>query len=672
MTSIDSSLSSLFHPDCVAVVGASRDSASVGTSILRNILDSGFSGKVIPINPNADEILGLPVVRDISEVKYPVDLAIISVPAAIVPLILEKGKGIIKNAVIITSGFAEIGPEGKVLEEKITSLAKTANIRIVGPNTLGVILPHENLNASFAKTKAVKGSIALITQSGALGSSFLDIAQSRNIGLSAFVSIGNMSDVSITELVTHFADDPQTNMIALYLESLSGAPSFISAVKKAQKNGKRVIVLKAGKTKKGQVASQTHTGAFSADKRLYEGMFRQSHLIEALDCQHFISLLSLADTIKDSSLPLVIVTNAGGPGILATDAAEILHLPLAETTPFPNPYDIHGDATSVTFDAGLKTVEKNYPGHPILAIVTPQTTTNSEEIAQVFVEAAKRGICPIVVSFIGDASFFKAKTLILNASIPSISYPELAIQSIASLTKKTDRIDISPSVKPKTHITEKAIQTGEALESLREAGIAIAKFGIATTHQDIASILETVKASSYALKIISPDISHKSDVGGVILNVSPTDVPAAFQRMWATVQTKAPNAHITGICIMEMVNEEYSVELFLGMKRDPHLGTALFLGVGGVYTNIIADVQTRFMPYDKDDILEMLTSLTFYPVLAGVRGKKPLAINKIVDIALLFQKYMEKHPEIQEFDANPIVLSETDAIVIDARMTSGS
>lgn len=662
-------LTNLFDPHTIAVIGASRDISSVGTSILQNILDSGFTGKVIPVNPHTEELLGLPVVHDISEVKDEVDIAIISVPAKLVPLVLAGGTGIVKHAIIITAGFGENGKEGKILEDETLAAAKKAGTRIIGPNTLGMILPSKHLNASFAKTMGVKGSIALITQSGALGSSFLDIAKSRNIGLSAFMSIGNMIDITETELLSYFVSDPETQTIALYMESLSDAPSFIAAVRAARSKGKRVIVLKAGKTTKGQKAASTHTGAFAADKQLYEGLFKQAGVIEAIDCEHFVNMLALAGTIKDSAPPLIILTNAGGPGILACDAAETFHLTLADTEEFPNPYDIRGDATAKAYEDALRKIESLYPGHPILVITTPQTVTDSENIAKVIIESQRRNICPIIVSFIGDISFTKAKTLIIDASIPSLSYPEDALAAAGSLIGLPHNTSQKKEEeKPETDV--KTVKTKEALELLRVGGLPIARFGIAITPGDIQKIVSGIGTPTYALKIISPDISHKSEVGGVALDVITSEIPAAFQRMWATVSAKAPRARIEGICIMEMIHMNDSIELFFGMKKDKHLGNAFILGIGGIYTNIIADVQTRFMPYDEADILSMISSLKLYPVLTGARGKKPYAIKKIIDTALLFQTLIVGHPEILEFDINPILLTDQKAVIIDARMTT--
>lgn len=692
----------LFSPSSIALIGASREETSVGFSLLKNLLTGTYKGHVYPINPKATEILGAQCYPSINDVSGSVDVAILAVPAPIVQVVSEQaiGKGV-KNIIVISAGFREQGDEGKKREDALAQLCASHHVTLIGPNCLGILNPHIGLNASFETVLPKRGNIAFLSQSGALISSLIDIATSRGIGFSKIVSLGNKTQIGEHELLPYLFSDPQTQVILLYAEFLTNAPELISLVRENTKSDhpKAVILLKAGVSAAGQKASSSHTGSLAGSDAAYGAIAEQAGMIRVYSVDE---MLSTAQVLSQNPLPrgnqLAIVTNAGGPGIIATDAASLAGLTLAslmggtedalrsilpQASHVANPIDVLGDATSQRYEKVLHAVGNDENVHSIISIVTPQSMTDIPETAAVIVRERNAVQKPIVASFMGAPHIEQANSILSLTNVTHIQFPEPAVIALghaAYFSKKVAEKREVASFDPKPH--EEAIRI---ISELKQKNVdfvdptstfrLLSLYGLPTVKSVLTHSPEEAKTvaagmgEKLVLKIASSDISHKSDVGGVVLNVPPEKVDEAYSLMLETVKGHVPGAQIEGIVVEEMINGT-GAEMIVGIKRETGLGTLILVGFGGIYVEVLKDTAVRFAPLLKKDVEEMIGSLKAVKLLRGVRGKPALdeetLANTVMDIANLALC----HPEIAELDINPLLVLEKGkgAKVLDARI----
>lgn len=698
------SLHTLFSPASIAVIGASTRPGSVGNAVAKNIVKSDFTGRIWLVNPKGGTLFDQPCFPTLAAIPDPIDLAIIVVPARIVPQVLrEVGEKNIPTAVILSAGFKETGPSGEALEKEVCTLAATYQIEILGPNCLGFIHPKLHLNASFASVLPADGSIAFFSQSGALTSAFLDQSRER-LGFSTFVSIGNKATIDENKLLAHFAEDPATAVIGMYTESLTDAPRLIELGQTLLHQKKPVIALKSGTTTAGTQASSSHTGAVAGSDAAYSALFRQARITRAHNFQDLLDLLAI---FSQNPLPrgnrVAIVTNAGGLGVLATDACIENGLTLAalegatvttlqgllpSAANCHNPIDILGDALAERYAAALELVARDPQVDLLLVILTPQMMTQAYETAATVLDIRERfPRLPIATVFSGHTLVAQGIEALEHGHIPNFLSPERAGRALGALHTTSQwqmhtLLDQSqPSLlKPETikHLSTRiedataqgTLQWGATATNtfLRECGFPLLATELVT---DTASTLRFARTLGrpFALKIESPDIIHKSDVGGVRLNIQPEQAASAYTELIETVTQRAPGAHIQGALAVEMAPAN-SLELLLGLKREPGLGTLVVIGLGGIYVEVFKDISLRFAPLSATDQEEMLTELKSAPLLQGARGKIPVDLDQLRHYLRLLSDIAVAFPDIVELDINPLAIAPDGKTmqVLDARL----
>lgn len=686
------SVQNLFGPQSIAVVGASTKPGSVGNDLLKNIVapENGhpFDGKVYPINPKAEELFGLKCFASLSDITEPIDLAIIIVPAVAVPAVLEEaGQKNIPAAVIISAGFKEAGDAGKALEQQVKDICKKYSITLLGPNCLGFINPNINLNASFAPLTPAAGNIAFLSQSGALVTAILDFTQRSQLGFSTFASIGNKASLRENELLRHFAQDEATKVIAMYSEDLSNANALIETGRSilSRAEAKPVIALKAGLTSAGASASASHTGSLGGSEAAYRALFRQARIIQAESLEE---LLDTATVFSYNALPegssIAIITNAGGPGVLATDAAVRAGLTLAKLHPetearltevLPpaagthNPVDVLGDAKSDRYRAALDFLVADDHVDSILVILTPQSMTEIEETAQAIIDTKKKTTKPIVAVFAGDGLVQPGRTLLEKAKVAVLPYPEEGAKSLGALAQITRwRKEHHSTVRTFDDVNKEKVRTlidkvraegrkylleAEGWDVLEAYGFPLLRKAFATSPEEALVAAQSI-GSKVALKIVSPDIQHKSDAGGVMLHVEPDQAAEKYTEMLERVAAKVPNARLEGALVVEMA-QTGGREIILGMKKEPGLGTMLMFGLGGIYVEVFKDVAFRFAPLAENDIAEMMRETKSFALLEGARGQQGVDIEKLSECIARLSQLAIDFPEIEELDVNPLL-----------------
>lgn len=695
-------LQTLFAPKSIAVIGASTQIGSVGYTLTENLLKNGYSGTIYPINPKTDTLFNLPCYPKISLVPYDIDLAIIIVPAPIVPLVLrETGEKGVHNVVIISAGFKETGEEGKKLEDEVVAIAQEFDMALLGPNCLGFLRPSLGLNASFAKLIPQDGNIAFFSQSGALCTALLDLTVD-SLRFSHFVSIGNKAVIDENEFLHFFASDQDVKTISFYTEGLTDANTIIETGRAilGLPNPKPIIALKSGTTLAGTQASSSHTGALAGSDDAYEALFKQARIIRAKNLEQLSDLLSV---FSCNPLPendrIGIITNAGGLGVLATDAAVKAGLNIAtfedETTKklqavlppsasVHNPVDVLGDALASRYHSTLEIVALDKGTDMLLVIVTPQTMTEGEETAKAIIDTRKRTSKPIVAVFAGKESFTASIALLQEHHITTLTYPESSVEALAALAcvakwrKQIPPVPIHLSNINKevaNQVITRVKKEGREALTEQEASHVLEAYGFPFFSSHVVKNKhEAVKAAyaigkNVALKIISPDIIHKSDAGGVILDVHPADVENAYDRILANVKKHSPRAKIDGVLVVEMA-EKGGKELLLGLKKEPGLGTLLVFGLGGIYVETWKDISMRFIPLEATDIDEMVQEIKSYALLEGVRGEKGIDLLYLKELLGRLAQLALDFPEIEELDINPLLVfpERTNFRVLDARM----
>jgi acetyltransferase len=699
-------LDSIFYPKSIAVIGASTDEGSVGSDVFKNLLN-GYSGKLYPVNPRTTEVLGVKSFASVKDIPDEVELAVVIVPAAIVPKVMaEAGEKKIKGAIVISAGFKETGPEGAKLEENVKQICLNNNIVLVGPNCLGVINPEIKMNASFAGIMPAPGNVAFISQSGALCSSILDYARSLGIGFSKFISIGNKTCLDETELIQYLARDPKTKVISMYVEGLTNSQKIIKTVQGIIKSDcpKPVIMLKSGRTSAGAAASASHTGALAGDDAAYEALFKQAGIIRANTIRElFDYAIVFAGNPLLSGDRIAIVTNAGGPGVIATDelvyrgmriaglspeTANRLKTSLPPAASTRNPIDVLGDAKADRYKIAVEAALKDENTDGLMVVLTPQTMTEIEETARVIVDAKKESQKPIVASFIGRQTVREAAGILHEGNVANISFPDSAAKAMAVLHRFSEKtrektgtnfifhdIDKDKVVRIMTEAknnNQTFFPEAEAREIIKAYGLPLLK-SVRVKNAD-----EVVKAAltfgtNLVIKIISKDIVHKVDVGGVVLNVKPAESVKKYEEMMATVAKNVPQARLEGALLTEMAPVGAGVEVVMGTKKDKVLGHMVMFGLGGIYVEIMKDVVFRLAPLTKETAYEMVKSIRAAKILEGARGMPVSDIDALVDCIGRLSALLTDFPQITELDMNPVlVLPKGEGVkVLDARILIG-
>lgn len=692
-------IDSIFNPKTIAVIGASAEEKKVGNAVLRNLLN-GFEGKVYPINPTKSEILSLKCYPTVSAVPDQVDLAVVVIPAkAVAEALRDCARAGVKGVVVITAGFKEVGGEGVAREREIVEIVRSSGIKMVGPNCLGVMNTRNKMNASFAAQLPPPGRVAFFSQSGALGVAIIDWALENNFGFSKFVSFGNKADLNETDFLEYFAKDPETDVILGYIEDVVDGMRFLNVAKEVTKV-KPVILIKSGATEAGARAASSHTGALAGSDRAFTEAFRKTGIIRAQGIQE---LFDTAEMLLSRRLPkgkrLLIVTNAGGPGIIAADTADRLGIKLdpmssasidaiADKLPsnasLYNPIDVIGDATSERYRVVLEQASKDEAVEGICVILTPQAMTDVDNIADVVVSVSKVTEKPIFATFIGGQRIRNAVRKLKENHIPHFNDPSVAITAYSKLINfvefmKRETKEHEPIVIP----SEKKRRVAEIIERVKEAnvteiggeeafeilslyGFSFPERALARTPSEAVAVAERI-GYPVVMKICSPHILHKTDVGGVKLNLlNEKAVYDAFVEITTNVKRVMPDAFIEGVMIYEMISG--GKEVILGVSYDSTFGHMVMFGLGGIYVEILKDVSFRVVPVSKEEAFEMIGEIKGSRILDGVRGEKPCDKKDLVNSILRLSQLVEDFPLIKEVDINPYMVFQNGGIALDARI----
>jgi acetyl coenzyme A synthetase (ADP forming)-like protein len=695
-------LNAFFEPESVAVIGASTNPSKLGFSVLQNLVEGGYAqrGKIYPINPKADEILGQKAFPSIMDVPSKIDLAVIVIPYQFVPVVLEEcGQKGVPAVIVITAGFREAGAEGLERELELLRIVKKYKMRLIGPNCLGVIDTFTPLNASFSAGTPPQGPMAFMSQSGALGTAILDWAQAGRLGLSKFVSLGNKADICEIELLQSWVNDEDSRVILIYSEGLPKGEEFIPMAREVTRH-KPVVAIKSGVTQSGSRAVSSHTGSLAGSEQAYEAAFRQAGVLRAESMEEmfdFAMALGYQPLLKGDRIG--IVTNAGGPGILATDALEhsnmsIAHLDvetthelqdfLPEAASVVNPVDVLGDAQADRYEFAIQKVADDPNVDGILVILTPQAMTEVDKTATAVCEVAKGLDKPVFACFMGEATIENGVKILTQAGVPNYAFPERAAKSFKAMAKY-HHIQTRPLSEYRHYDIEKQ-PVQELFDKVRarkqlsigdaEARSILLTYGLKTPESKVAATPdEAVEIASdigypVVLKIASPDILHKTDVGGVKIGISNSeDLRDAFELMTYRAQRYVPEARLWGCQVQEM-SPPGGLEILVGMSKDPQFGPLVTFGLGGIYVEVLKDVTFRIAPFTVRDAELMLQEIHARALLDGVRGKPPVDKAAIVDTLLRIQQLVLDFPEIAELDINPLIVypENQGAIAIDMRL----
>jgi len=674
----------LFNPNSVAVIGASPDKKKVGFAVLDNLIKFKYKGKIYPVNPKHKKILGLKCYSSVSEIDEDIDLVIISIPNTAVPQVLEEaGRKKAKSAIIISSGFGEIGEEGKKLEEVLLEISTKYGIRILGPNCLGVINTHNNLNASFATKTPPKGKVAFLSQSGALCTAILDWAEKVHFGFSKFISLGNNLDIHEADLLEYLGNDADTKVILMYIEGVKDGKRFLDVASKVCLK-KPVIVMKAGITEKGAMAVLSHTGSISGKDSIYNAAFDKAGVIRVPDVN---TLFDVARVFSFSEPPqkdgVAIVTNAGGPGVLAVDACSDYKInvaqfdkgttdKLAEKLPvqanFVNPVDVIGDASAETYEYAIDKVLADKNVGSCLVILTPQKMTEIKETAEAVVRMHKKHKKPIIASFMGGVDTAKGTKVLKANNIPNFDTPDDAIKSLAAMThyycgflkrEKPEFVHVSGNKDHVWQITERLKHENRQLMSAEEGFYLLSSYGIkippSSLVKDETDAVEKSKSIGYpvVMKINSPDISHKSDIGAIAVNIDSDDeARIMFRKIMENSRKAVPNARINGVEIQKQIKGR---EFVIGINKDPAFGLFATFGYGGIYVEILKDISSRLLPLSKQDVYSMIKEIKSYKILEGARGELPADIDAVAD-AIFRLAQLAQDFNLEMIEINPLIV----------------
>ncbi|MEA3511011.1 MAG: bifunctional acetate--CoA ligase family protein/GNAT family N-acetyltransferase [Actinomycetota bacterium] len=700
-------LKALFAPTSVVMFGASDRADSVGEIVFRNLLDGGFKGEIYAINPARDEIQGHKAYPDLESIDRSIDLAIVATPAATVPGIVEDcGKHDIKTMIILSAGFREIGGPGRALERKVVDLARSYGIRFLGPNCLGLMRPSIGLNATFGNNTAAEGGIALVSQSGALCTAILDWAENRDVAFSAVISTGIGADLGFGDILDYLASDPKTQSIILYIEGLQDARRFMSGMRAAAR-AKPVIIIKTGRHSEGAAASMSHTGALVGGDEAFSAAVSRSGVVRVdTISQVFAAGGTLSSRYRSSGDRIVIVTNAGGPAVLAADHFADVRLELAElgkqtlerlnavlppTWSRRNPVDIIGDAPPERYEEAIDICLQDPDVDGVLVILTPQAMTRPLEVAEAVVDAADHNDKPIIASWMGGPQVNPARQTFRRAKIPTFNTPEAAVDAfhyLASyranqklLLQTPERLSVhheEPNVEAARLIIESALVEKRSVLTEPESIALLDAFRIPTVRNGIARSAEEalVLAVSIgfpvAMKIYSEDISHKSDAGGVELGIqNAADVRGAYIDLMERVRKARPDADLQGVTVEQMRRSPSAREVMIGVINDPVFGPVISFGLGGTWVEVMEDIAVALPPLNERLAKDLVSRTKIAGLLGEFRNLPAADIDSLIDVLLRVSNMTCELPWLREMDINPLFVDDDGIVAVDARIVVG-
>ncbi|GAB4194398.1 MAG: acetate--CoA ligase [Roseiflexaceae bacterium] len=692
-------LEAIFAPQSVAVVGASPDPSKLGHRVLKNVVENGYQGRIIPIHPTAAQVLDLPAFPSISAVDGPIDLAVLVVPPqAVLAVVDECGAHGVRGLVVITAGFKEVGGPGRELEQQLVERVQHYQMRMVGPNCLGIIDTTTRLNASFAALMPDPGQIAFMSQSGAICTAILDWSKREGIGFSRFVSLGNKADVDEVALLEAWGGDPQNRVILAYLEGITNGPGFVQTARRVTKTTP-VIAIKSGTTDAGTKAISSHTGSLAGSEKAYEAAFGQSGIIRAQSMEELFDFaLAFAYQPPIQGERIAIVTNAGGPGIITADAIERSGLTLARFDPATiehlrdslpptanvfNPIDVIGDARADRYEIALRAALADPNVDAVIVLFTPQAGGEPEKTAELTARLAQAQSKPVVASFMGALSIGPALELLNQQRIPNYPFPERAVASLRALAQQRawaerptgDYVQFEADRPRVQRVFEQVRATGrvalgeiEAREVIEAYGMRLPQSRLARSPEEAAQIASEI-GFPVVMKISSPDILHKSDIGGVRVGIA--DATAArdtYELIEYRARKYSRDATIWGVLVQEMVPK--GREVLVGVTRDPQFGPLVAFGLGGIYVEVLQDVAFRLAPVSRQEVHEQVRAIRTFALLQGVRGEPPADIAAAEEVVLRVSQLVTDFPEIVEMDINPLVVNNQGqgAVVLDARI----
>jgi acetyltransferase len=694
-----SPLAPIFHPRTVAVIGATEKPASVGRTVLRNLLDQPFGATIFPINPHRANVLGIRCYPNIASIGEPVDLAIVVTPAATVPDVLQEcvdsGVG---GAIVISAGFAELGAEGKEREQKIRQVLASGHLRLIGPNCVGVMNPRTGLNATFAQANALPGNIAFLSQSGALCTAVLDWSRRENVGFSGVVSVGSMLDVNWGDLIYHYGDDAYTSSILIYMESIGDARGFLSAAREVSLR-KPIIVIKPGRTEAARKAAASHTGSITGSDEVFEAAFRRCGILRVASISE---LFDMAEVLSKQPRPrgprLAVVTNAGGAGVLATDAllanagqlaslSEETHATLNQLLPaawsHANPVDTLGDSSPDTYVKALEVVANDPGCDAVLSILAPQGMTEPETAAGLLRHAAENIRKPLLASWMGGSRMQLAANVLNEARIPTFEYPDAAARSFAYMWRYSSNLQALyetpmfagtlPEDGPRrvAEIIAGALAQNRTVLTEHESKQVLAVYELPVTASKMAATAEEAAQAAQAtgfpvvLKLHSETVTHKSDCGGVRLNLKDAEeVRSAFAAIEAAF---AADGGFQGVTVQPMVRAS-GYELILGSSTDPQFGPVLVFGLGGQLVEVLRDNAHALPPLTTTLARRLMENTRILQALKGVRGRKPVDLEKLEEILVKFSELVVENPRIADIEINPLLAGADGIVALDARV----
>jgi acetyl coenzyme A synthetase (ADP forming)-like protein len=690
------SLATLFAPERIAVIGATDSEGSVGHAVTRNLRDS-FQGTVVAVNPNSETVLGLPCYDAVSAVD-PVDVAVVAVPPGIaVDAVREAAEHGVENVVVITAGFSEAGSEGAARERELAAIAEAHDLNLVGPNCLGVMSTPVGLNATFAPTHPDPGNVSFMSQSGAFVTAVLDWAADRNLGFNNVVSLGNKAVLDESDFVREWGDDPGTDVILGYLEDVADGRAFLETAR-AVSGETPIVVVKSGRTDAGASAAASHTGAIAGSDRAYEAGLAQAGVIRAGSVQELFDAASvLADQPLPDSSSVAIVTNAGGPGVMATDAVGDSALDLAgfddatldtlaETLPdganVYNPVDIIGDAPVERFEMAIDAVLDDPNVGMAVVLACPTATLSFDDLAAATARLQTDHAIPLVAVLMGGSSTQSAATTLAEAGIPSYFDPTRAVDSLGTLAEyaeihghthesaTTFDVDRGRARTILERATERhADRLGvEAMDLLDAYGIPTPEGAVVDDPRGAERVAERIDGD-VVMKIVSPDILHKSDIGGVEVGVALDEVGETFEDLLARARRYQPGASILGVQVQELLDTDAGTETILGMVRDPQFGPLVMFGLGGIFVEVLEDTSFRVAPVPEGEARGMLGEIRAGPLLDGARGREPVDTDAVVAAIQRLSQLVTDFPAITELDINPLVATSTGVTAVDLRLT---
>ena len=696
-------LQSLLNPNSVALIGASDKPNSLGRKVLENLLNGKFAGPIWPVNPKYQTICQQPVFPDVASLPSPPDLALIATPAATIPnLIKELGEKGTRGVVVLSAGTDQIAASGKTIDDLMLAAAQPYGLRILGPNCVGILLPNIGLNASFAHTDSLPGRLALISQSGALCTTLLDWAKSRGIGFSHFVSLGNGLDVDFGDLLNYLGSDTQTDGILLYIESISEARKFMSAARATARN-KPVIVIKAGRMAEGAQAAASHTGAMTGSDEVFDSAIRRAGMlrVDTID-DLFAAVETLARARKISGNRLAILTNGGGPGVLATDALvsqggklaqlhsdtiQDLNQCLPATWSKGNPVDIIGDGDAQRYVKALRILLKDPNYDAILVMMVPVSVIDNADVAQAVTEEIRGTTKPVLTCWMGADAVEEARKIFEKAGVPNYETPEAAVNAFLQMFEYQDNqqalMQIPPSIPEHFEYDAETVKSviADALAEDRqilteaEAKVILHAYAIPVVPTQIAhSVDEAVALADsigypVALKIHSPDITHKSDVGGVLLNIESSNLLRfSAEGMLRRIERVCPDANLLGFTVQKMIQRGGALELIIGSTNDPIFGPTILFGQGGTSVEVVNDKAVSLPPLNMILAKDLIAHTRVYQLMKGYRDTPPVDINALQLALIKTSQLIVDHPQIEELDINPLFADANGILALDARI----